>query len=231
MTTHPRPNHDDPRQPPRDLPRDHALRALHAAASALHRCGELTWRRPFVLDPATACPVVSVEPRVFDAAGPDEREHLFFIPDEPALDAPRDAPAPLQLLVTPEEIDARAHEAADRYAAYHGRARSPRMALLRIHTARLGADVLDADELAFTNPLRATESSLLRLLNADRALLAIACERAGAPRPHEPLAVGVDPWGLHVKGRVGVHRVEFPARVDTPDAARAAIESLLNAAR
>jgi hypothetical protein len=105
----------------------------------------------------------------------------------------------------------------DRWEAYHGRRGAARFAVCVIAGARLGASVIDGDDLQLVNTL-GNEGTLLRRLNADRAALARAVGGRLGLEVFEPLAVGVDQRGIDVRTRTGVLRV--PMAVTAASSAR-----------
>lgn len=171
----------------------------------------------FVFDPATGNPVTPVHPDALAA-------------DSVTLHAPDDGSDSVQVLAAATPIDPTLHEAADRYLAYFARAPFPRWAMLEIESLRLGSIVLDASEVRLPNPLRRAEPGLCKLLNADPARLARLCELETGTAPAAPLCVGVDFYGIDIRARFGIVRLDFPAMVTTPDAARALIDDLLRKA-
>jgi len=202
-------------------PAANAVRLIRSCTSGLLRLDEVFHPCRFVLDPATGHPVVPMPPE-WDPrlpAGSDERGVVLYIPD--------DSDPVAQLVVLPEPIDPSVHEAADRWAAYHGSIRVPAWALLRVESARCGGEVLDGEGLVHGNPLRADEPRLIRELNADRERLARLCERGAGVRPQAPMAVGADPDGIDVRASLGVIRVEFRAPCADAGAARHAIDALV----
>lgn len=168
----------------------------------------------YIVDPKDGRLVASVPVAVFSAA-----DLVLNVPEETA-----DA---LQLLVSAEECDE--CTATDRWLAYHGEPEHVRWATFWIDSARHGPWVFDGDALTLPNPLIAHETALCKLLNTDKAKLAKVCQRfAGVPVP-DPVCVGVDPRGLHIRARFGVVRVEFDSIKNDETTAKTAIEAMLSA--
>lgn len=115
----------------------------------------------------------------------------------------------------------------DRWEAYHGRPGSARFAVAVVVGARLGATVVDGDDLRLVNTV-ANEAPLLRRLNADRRVLERAISAQVGVPVHEPLAVGIDQWGIDVRTRTGVLRVRTDPAGDAAAAAEY-VERLLAA--
>jgi len=197
-----------------------ALRALRSFSGGLLLIGGIHWPRRFVLDPPSGRPVMPMpadwEPA--DTANPEDSGAVLYLPD--------DTDPELQLVIEPAPIDPRTHEAADRWAAYHGEARERVWSMFKVESVRWRGEVFDGDDVLAGNPLRAAEGRLLRGLNADRARLGRVCERATGVRPEAPMAVGVDPDGIDARASLGVMRIEFPSDCADEAAARSAIAAL-----
>lgn len=138
------------------------------------------------------------------------------------LCVPEEAPGAVEVLGEPQRIDVRTDAAADRWIARHGPLRDLHLFTLRIEGVRCESRVWDAQELRLESPIAAGESGILRSLNADPVALAAMCERAGRVRPERATAVGVDAWGVWIRGAIGAIRVEFGGEVhDTAQANQA----------
>lgn len=127
-----------------------------------------------------------------------------------------------QLHVSPLPIDADRDAAAFRYIARYGEPDASRLCHLRIHSAKWRGEVFDGVAIDLRNPLAALESTLLRLLNRDRDLLARAIQRERGHLPPDLTAVGVDAGGLDIRLGHRVIRIEHdlsPARLNDPEAA------------
>lgn len=147
-----------------------------------------------------------------------------------ALLAPDETEAALQLLVEPVEVDAQGAD-ADRWRIYHGPPTEPRFFRLNVLAARHGGEVFDASQIVARSPLAKAEPWLCRRLNRERrADLRAWCRRAARVDIPEPLAVGIDSYGVDVRARFGVVRLEFGSPMNDEASARAALEHLLDEA-
>jgi len=195
----------------------------HPALAALlaHRHGtlvldELPHPARYVIDGKSGELILAVPRHAFEAA-----QWVLHIPEE--------SDTSLQVLLDPAPIDAasRGH-ATDRHEACHGPPAEPCWASGTLASARLGGSVLGPEALDLRNPLYDAETTLCRALNADRAALAAACRRRLGRDADSPLAVSVDPWGVVVRCRFGVLRLEFDAPAPDEADARRAIERLVS---
>lgn len=141
---------------------------------------------------------------------------LLIAPDEPTW--------VWQASLTPTPIARpEIEDAVDRWAAYHGKC-PPRSVWIRATLTGLKAQGLLGEhpvwregEVSTTNLVRPAEGRALKRLNADRPLLARACKNHGPADVTDPLAVGVDPFGIDVRVRFGILRLEFPEHVVIKD--------------
>lgn len=195
---------------------DTLQRRLRRTSSALLLVAERLDPIRFILDPASGRPVF---PAHADAFSGDPL--TLHVPDDTDLDA-------LHLLGTPAEIDPRTTEAGDRWHAYHLKPPFPRMLALELDSIKTRELLIDAADASFVNPLRWSEPSLCRLGNADPVRLARLCERCTGTLPASPLMVGMDPWGLDLRARLGVIRVEFEEPARDPEAAPDALRRMLD---
>lgn len=116
----------------------------------------------------------------------------------------------------------------DRHIAYHPEARPARWIRAGVDSAKMrDGRVVDSAHLALTNPLAPVEPALCKRLNADRAALRDLCRLMSGVEPEQPVGVGVDRFGIDVRARFGVVRVELPAPCEDPDEAERVIEALL----
>lgn len=191
---------------------EHALGVFTAGLEGRLRFDEQAATIKFVIEPKEGRLVASVPVAVFFAA-------------ELVLDVPEESDDALQLLVSAEECEEGA--ATDRWQAYHGAPEHVRWASFWVDGARHGAWVFDGDAFALPHPFAAEESVLCKMLNADKARLAALCQRYAGVVVPDPVCVGVDPRGVHVRARFGVVRVRFEGLAGDAAAAKRVIEGML----
>jgi hypothetical protein len=157
---------------------------------------------------------------VFPADGTilSAEELVLFVPRE----SPQDDHELQLLLSTGPATDA----AADRWRAYHGQPEFNALASFGIEDAKFDGQVVE-EAITAPNPLLPAEGKLCKALNAHRARLAAACLRRTGVDLKDPLAVGVDPFGIDIRARFGIVRIDFDEPVGDPPGALAAIEGLL----
>lgn len=202
------------------------------------REGALSWsslgedrveRVRFVLDPVARDVVTPISSAVLKA-----ETHVLYTPEESddalqlLLDLDRESPAPEALI--------------DRWRIHHG---DPPRRLpgdskgepgkvwwgrFRVETARLGSVVVDGEALLAPNPMVGIEPRVCRRLNADRDALRRVCEAVAGAAPREPLCVGMDEEGLHVRGDGGLVRLPFGAPVASPEEAEQTLDGWLRSA-
>jgi hypothetical protein len=172
----------------------------------------------FLYDGRTGELVLGAEQPILDAA-----ELTIGLPDDTF-----DADATLLVRHRPAGEDAW----TDRHMAYHPEARATRFARAVIDSVKLRSGrVIDADRLALTNPLLDVEPALCKRLNADRDALRELCRLMAGVEPDEPVAVGVDRYGIDVRARFGIVRVELPAPCQDPGEGLRVVEALLGGLR
>lgn len=191
---------------------EHARDTLTTARDGVLHVGDNIVPIKFVTDPANGRLIASVPVATFFAP-----ELIIFVPEE--------TDEALQLLVSAEEEEESA--LTDRYLAYHGEPEHVRWAGLVIDSARHGPWVFDGDAMMHPNPVASGEAALCKKLNGDKASLAKLCERYGVTDVAEPLCVGVDESGLHVKARYGIVCVRFPRPAKDAVDAGALIDEML----
>jgi len=143
------------------------------------------------------------------------------------LHVPEETDDALQLLLSVEEIAESAD--TDRWQAHHGQPEHVRWGAMFIDSAKHGPWVFDGDAMMRPNPLTAAEPALCKLANADKAALVRACQRYAGLVVPDPVCVGADPRGLHIRARFGVVRLRFPGEAPTPGAAEAILRQVLSA--
>lgn len=202
------------------------------------REGALAWsslgedrveRVRFVLDPVDRAVVLPVSAPVVDA-----ESHVLYVPEE--------SDEALQLLLELDRAKPAPEAMVDRWRIHHGDA--PRRlpgdfkgepgkvwwGLFTVDTARLGSAVIDGEALLAPNPLADVEPRLCKRLNADRDALRRVCEAVGGAAPREPLCVGVDEEGLHVRADGGLMRLPFGAALTSAAEAERTLEQWLESA-
>ena len=136
----------------------------------------------------------------------------------------------LQVLVTPEELGGMDYCSAetDRWRVYHGEPKDVRWARLWVESLKLGPVVFDGETIALPNPFTEHEPRLCRVMNDRRDdLRKLAKNMVGVEIP-EPVMVGTDPWGINIRARFGVVRVNFPAKLESADEFLPAVENMLS---
>lgn len=196
---------------------DDALAHFRAHREGTLIADERPIRLRYVTDPATGRLVFPA-----DGATLAAESLVLFVPDEQPQIGNE-----LQLMLEIEELDP-GHAACDRWRAYHGDPRLARWGLCAIEGAKFAGRVVEHEPMAAPNPLAAAEPRLCRVLNTDRGRLCAACRRVAGVEIKEPIAVGVDPWGVDVRARFGIVRLTFIEGAGTPEAAERAVEALLS---
>lgn len=172
----------------------------------------------FIHDGSSAHIIIPVEPGFARI-----RELALFAPDESAWT--------WQAMLTPSIIERpESEECVDRWAAYHAKAPPGSVWIrARLEALKSPSQVWDAPDAAAPNPLRPVEPRLIKSLNADRDTLARACKVHACVDIADPLVVGIDPYGVDVRARFGIVRIEFPDNIhaQTEHTALLAIDFLL----
>lgn len=127
----------------------------------------------------------------------------------------------LQLMVTLEPFKEEGPEGAlaDRWRIYHGEPEDVNWAVFSIDAAKYLGAVVDGEAFRVANPLAEDEPRLCRLMNHEQpeALMRL-CKRAGL-EIESPVMVGLDPYGVDVRARFRVVRIETPERIESAEAA------------
>ena len=166
-----------------------------------------------ILDGETGRPVVSAPPSVLQAD-----EHVLFIPDE--------SPDALQLLTIPERIDA-GERCCDQWRAYYGRPMGGTFIRFSIDCGKLGASVLDGDDLMQRNDLLSDVAALCGHFNRRPGVIESLCVADGCQSPSPSLLVGVDGYGFDVRTKFSVLRFEFGSLASDREDAVARIEQMI----
>lgn len=198
------------------------LRRHHEATLQYHeRRAEVR----FVIDGAVGDLVLPTDPGFAGEVG--GRDVVLHLPDESQIDLQLAATA--QLIGRPE-----AEEAVDRWHAYH--AASGMLPTARVwlrcridggKAPRTPGEVYSAESLMRPNPIRTGEPRLIKQINADRAALARLCKLRAQIEVADPLCVGLDPFGLDIRARFGIVRVEFDLEAGSLEQAEACFRSML----
>jgi hypothetical protein len=191
-----------------------ALRRHHSGTLALH---ERISQVKIILDAATGRIVMPVEP-TFAASGTDM---LLWLPAESDWDAQASITA--RPIARPESS-----EAVDRWGAYHGATTLTAWVECDIEGLKTETGVFGT-EAQQPNPLGRAEYPLIKRGNASRDKLIAACKKHAATAVPDALCVGVDPFGIDVKARFGIVRLEFPPGIaaTTPESCAREIDRLL----
>jgi hypothetical protein len=195
---------------------DDALARLHRHHDAVLRIGDRVEPIRFVIDPVTGRPVFPAPP------GALQEETV-------TLHAPEDADDALHLMGALVELDPGSDGACDRYLIYFERAPWARWAAMEIESLKNLSTVLDGPEAMVVSPLRGVEPGICKRWNADPARVTALCRKFAGVAPDPALLVGVDPYGLDVRARFGIVRIEFTAPAKTPEAIESTLASLVNA--
>jgi len=183
---------------------DATLRRLRRFHEGLLRTDDLVERVRFVTDPATGRLFLPVKPYIFESGSV-----TLHIPD--------DADDALHVAVVPVPADPDRDAGCDRYLIYFGRAEQARWAALDIESVKHVDLVLDGPEAQHPNPLRSIEARACKKLNAAPHLIASLCRRRVGVECENPLLVGIDPFGLDIRARFGIIRLEFDAKAKAPE--------------
>lgn len=178
-----------------------------------------------VYDGATGEIVLPLEPGM--AAAP---ELVLHMPDEVTLQ--------LQVAVRPRVIERpEAEEAVDRWQAYHGAAGSGgsagrtwvRCEIEGAKRPHAPGEVYAGEALCKPNALRrgGGEFKVVKHVNTRKDGLSGLCRRCAGLEVAEALCVGVDEFGIDVRARFGIVRVEFDLEAATADQARELIDRML----
>lgn len=201
-----------------------ALRHLRAHRRATLLVDDTPHTLRTVIDGAAGRVVANVPPDVFEA-----QDLLLVVPEENPELGPE-----LQAIVHASPVDPDREPACDRWLAAHATPQWPTWAALAIDSLKFEGEVIDGEALTLANPFWDIESTLLRVLNKDRAALAALVRRACGVDAERPIAVGIDPDGVDVRSPSGVlpFRVPIDARaLRTEAAVEAHLKALLAGTR
>ena len=127
------------------------------------------------------------------------------------LELPDDGDDGIQLQVTLAQIEETGPDGGlcDRWCIYHGEPPDVRWARMTVEAASFHGHFVDGQALARPNAFAAEEPALCRRLNTERLdAIVRAAEVTAGHRLTEPKVVGVDPWGIDVRSRLGIARIQ-----------------------
>lgn len=191
-----------------------ALRTLRSNFRGELRFDESQQRKRYVIDPPTGKLVIPVLVATLEAM-----DTVLFIPEE------RDGAMEMLLTLAPLTQHTSDDALIDRWRIYHGEPEDLNWAVCAIDAARHEGFVIDGDALMQPNPLANDEPKLCKLLNEQGkdALAAITFHVADRTID-SPVAVGVDQFGVDVRARFEIVRLDFPEEQSTAEGTRAIIE-------
>ncbi|MBY0310684.1 MAG: hypothetical protein K2W85_01300 [Phycisphaerales bacterium] len=175
-------------------------------ALRLHHEGALQYQERradvrYIVESATGQLLIPVEPG-FAKSG-----------EEMIIWSPREDAWAMQIVILARVVDRpESLEGVDRWQAYHAASGlGSKMTWVRgeIEGLKTREAVYGAEDCVAVNPLGRDEYGLIKKMNADREVLARAVKRLLGVAPADALCVGVDPWGVDVRARFGIMRVEF----------------------
>ena len=136
----------------------------------------------------------------------------------------------IQLMVTLDRFEESGPDGtlADRWRIYHGDPPDVRWATMSIDFCKFRDLAIDGEAMMPANPIAGEEPAICRGFNESGGddLRRLVLQRVEVEL-EDPKIVGVDSLGFDVRGRFEIARIDFEDPVDSSDAARAAIESLL----
>lgn len=132
-------------------------------------------------------------------------ETILFLPDEEET--------AIHVQVTLDQLDENGSKAAlcDRWRIYHGDPPDVRWAEMTIDAARFQGLFIDGEGLMRPNPLARQVPTICKFMNGTYVdLLRAACLQHAKIGVERPLVVGVDPFGLDVRGTFDIVRLDSP---------------------
>ncbi len=209
-----------PTEPRETTPEDRfaGVRALRRHHQGTLQFYERVAQVKLVLEGASGLFTLPVEPP-FAIAG---AEMLLWLPAESDWDI--QASLIIRPIDRPESL-----ESVDRWRAYHGDTSLSTWVRAEIDGLKTQTHVF-GHEVQQPNPFGRAEYPLIRRANADRARLIAACKAHAATLVPDAQCVGVDPFGIDVKARFGIVRLDFPLGIHaaTPEACEKQIDWLLS---
>lgn len=177
----------------------------------------------FVLDPASGYPVAPVANWLLDEEGVHEAADLVLMTPDENSDS-------LQLLCRARRVRTDEFGGAY-YEAHHAKPAEGTLCLLEVESIKSGLSLATGEECCRPNPLAKIIGAICRTVNADRELLAEACDRALHVRPQSPVCVGVDPDGLSIRARFGIVRIPFDIEPADAEQALSLVADILTHAK
>lgn len=149
--------------------------------------------------------------------------HLPEEPDDPDDDV-------IQLMVTLDRFEESGPDGslADRWRIYHGEPPDVRWATMSIDFCKFRDLAIDGEAMMIPNPLAAEEPAICRRVNEigieDLRRVVMAQNQI---EMDDPRLVGVDPFGLDVRGRFEITRIAFDAEMTPSEDATEAVTEFL----
>lgn len=151
-----------------------------------------------------------------------------FFASEIILFVPEEKEGSLSLLLSAEELEEGPE--TDRWMAFHTESDHVRWGIFYVDAAKHDGWVFDGDAMMRPNLLATAEPALVKKLNADKGLLVRLCQRFAGMVVPDPVCVGVDQGGLHVRARFGVVRVAFERTAKNAEDAGSLIDAMISKA-
>ena len=137
----------------------------------------------------------------------------------------------LQVLVSLEQFEESSEHGhrVDRWQIYHGEPEDVRWAFVNVDCAKHLGAVIDGQAIEQPNPLADIEATVCQQLNADQSALRKFVQMRRKLDLEKPLLVGIDPWGMDIRGPFDIVRVEFDAMLEDPIVAADVITEMVAA--
>lgn len=201
-----------------DGPRD-ITRRLRSLFEGVILCDEHAGGVNFVLDPESGQPVAPIPGWLLDEKGRRPAADIVLMTPDENADA-------LQLLCRARSIEPSAFAGAY-YEAHHAKPAEGTLCLLEVESIKAGLTLASGEDCCVPNPLLKVIGAICRTVNADRGLLAEACDRALHVKPQSPVCVGVDPDGLSIRARFGIVRIPFDIEPKNAEQALSVVADIL----
>ncbi len=201
-----------------DSPRD-ITRRLRSLFEGVLLCDEHAGSVNFVLDPESGQPVAPIPAWLLDDEGNHQAADIVLMTPDENADA-------LQLLCRARSIEPSVFAFAY-YEAHHAKPAEGTICLLEVESIKSGLTLASGEDCCVPNPLIKVIGAICRTVNADRGLLAEACDRALHVKPQSPVCVGVDPDGLSIRARFGIVRIPFDIEPKNAEQALSVVADIL----